>query len=409
MRLTLTNWNTVNPRIAQIFSITYNSRGLHNAFLSKNGGYVYGNILPSNNNRYLGNGSENWAAVYSRFFYENGTSLADKYLGINATAKTATNLVSFVHTYHRPIANGGDGKQWMRIVNFVDNDIANGSRWYGKAVDIEFYNNGYGSDGNYTYMGHVSLSIVVKNHGSFVNESVTIKWRDCKPDIWGPHRIKAVKNANSVEIFMLNDIWDTAITGVIVRNQGLDVAASSTCYTQEEFNTYINGKSVVTGIIDTNLAIGRLDNYTKKAIGLADNISLDTVTESGFYRLNMNPNFPHAQMIVCRGADTIAQMVFPYDSTRMYVRTGNPFAPGGLWHDWKRVSLEGHTHDDRYYTETEIDTKLSGKSDTSHTHDGRYLKWGGSAANVDAMSWGTLTANNGYTILSHASSKDGGD
>lgn len=27
-----------------------------------------------------------------------------------------------------------------------------------------------------------------------------------------------------------------------------------------------------------------------------------------------------------------------------------------------------HTHDDRYYTETEIDSKLSGKSDTSHTH-----------------------------------------
>lgn len=27
-----------------------------------------------------------------------------------------------------------------------------------------------------------------------------------------------------------------------------------------------------------------------------------------------------------------------------------------------------HTHDDRYYTETEVDTKLSTKSDTSHTH-----------------------------------------
>lgn len=33
---------------------------------------------------------------------------------------------------------------------------------------------------------------------------------------------------------------------------------------------------------------------------------------------------------------------------------------------------ESHTHDDRYYTETEVDTALSGKSDTSHTHDDRY-------------------------------------
>jgi hypothetical protein len=32
------------------------------------------------------------------------------------------------------------------------------------------------------------------------------------------------------------------------------------------------------------------------------------------------------------------------------------------------ASLTGHVHDDRYYTETEMDTKLSGKSDTSHTH-----------------------------------------
>ena len=31
-----------------------------------------------------------------------------------------------------------------------------------------------------------------------------------------------------------------------------------------------------------------------------------------------------------------------------------------------------HTHDDRYYTESEINTKLAGKSDISHTHDDRY-------------------------------------
>ena len=32
----------------------------------------------------------------------------------------------------------------------------------------------------------------------------------------------------------------------------------------------------------------------------------------------------------------------------------------------------GHTHDDRYYTETEIDTKLQSKSDTNHNHDNKY-------------------------------------
>lgn len=46
---------------------------------------------------------------------------------------------------------------------------------------------------------------------------------------------------------------------------------------------------------------------------------------------------------------------------------------------------------------------------SGHNHDGRYLRWNGSAADISAMGWGTLTAANGYTILSHAASSDGGD
>lgn len=33
------------------------------------------------------------------------------------------------------------------------------------------------------------------------------------------------------------------------------------------------------------------------------------------------------------------------------------------------AATKSHTHDDRYYTESEINTKLSGKSNTNHTHD----------------------------------------
>ena len=37
-----------------------------------------------------------------------------------------------------------------------------------------------------------------------------------------------------------------------------------------------------------------------------------------------------------------------------------------------RYSQLGHTHDDRYYTENEVDSLLAGKSGTSHNHDDRY-------------------------------------
>lgn len=48
-----------------------------------------------------------------------------------------------------------------------------------------------------------------------------------------------------------------------------------------------------------------------------------------------------------------------------------------------KVSLEGHSHNDLYYTKTEVNNKLNGKSDTSHNHDDRYLK----------LTGGTLTGD----------------
>ena len=35
-------------------------------------------------------------------------------------------------------------------------------------------------------------------------------------------------------------------------------------------------------------------------------------------------------------------------------------------------SPHNHTHDDRYYTESEMNPKLNGKANASHTHDDRY-------------------------------------
>ena len=80
IRITLTDWNNTTPRIAQIFSVNFGSAGMHNAFLSRSGGTVYGTITPyANNSYYLGSSTNKWAGVYATTFNENGTSLADKY------------------------------------------------------------------------------------------------------------------------------------------------------------------------------------------------------------------------------------------------------------------------------------------------------------------------------------------
>ena len=55
-----------------------------------------------------------------------------------------------------------------------------------------------------------------------------------------------------------------------------------------------------------------------------------------------------------------------------------------LWGKLKeKFAPKSHTHDDRYYTEAEMNTKLAGKSNTDHTHNS--IK--------DAGDGGTLTQN----------------
>lgn len=52
----------------------------------------------------------------------------------------------------------------------------------------------------------------------------------------------------------------------------------------------------------------------------------------------------------------------------------------------------GHTHDDRYYTETEMNTKLNGKANSSHTH---------TASQISDLAVSTHTLANGATLYKY--------
>lgn len=81
------------------------------------------------------------------------------------------------------------------------------------------------------------------------------------------------------------------------------------------------------------------------------------------------------------GTDANAKMYFVIDDTKLSSEAGYTIYTAGSATSvpWSGVTGKpstfapsAHTHDDRYYTESEINSKLAGKSDTGHTHS-QYL------------------------------------
>ena len=95
-------------------------------------------------------------------------------------------------------------------------------------------------------------------------------------------------------------------------------------------------------------------------------------------------------------------MYLNHEGGNTYLSGENTYSDGTyLYSNSTKVSVEGHTHDDRYYTETEIDTKLSGKSDTGHTHS-NYLPLSGGAL-TGIVKGGAIDVHpeNGGTVISY--------
>lgn len=126
------------------------------------------------------------------------------------------------------------------------------------------------------------------------------------------------------------------------------------------------------------------------------------------------------------GETTVNALPFADDSIRNYIDTeledlsGDIQAVGALVGD-KSVSDQisnaiasksdnGHIHDDRYYTESEINTKLNAKSNTGHTHGisditdlgESSVSHATTADTANAVAWGNVTGKpSTYTPASH--------
>jgi hypothetical protein len=194
--------------------------------------------------------------------------------------------------------------------------------------------------------------------------------------------------------------------------------------------------SLTSSAADQSLAAnqGKILNESKAAMIVLTNENLNDVVTPGFYSsggsnnvTNKPSNVDHFGLIVIHRASGSYYTQIVYSDSAAYRR----HCVNGAWSGWVQDKLtdtdtwrgiqnnltsdsttdslsaaqgkalkalidgkapSGHTHDDRYYTESEINTKLAGKADSGHIH-----LQGTESGKVD---WNTLKTFGVYKIQS---------
>lgn len=98
--------------------------------------------------------------------------------------------------------------------------------------------------------------------------------------------------------------------------------------------------------------------------GAVQTVSLSSGTNNGTVKLTVDGTV--TDNIAVKGLGSAA-----YTNSNAYATAGHGHSisgVSGLQAALDNKSAVGHTHDDRYYTESEMNTKLAGKANSSHTH-----------------------------------------
>jgi hypothetical protein len=176
-----------------------------------------------------------------------------------------------------------------------------------------------------------------------------------------------------------NSVTDAASNGA-----GLTIKAASdkTLLYLSATDSFDFNKSV--GVNGVDLALSThthaLTDSTGEDVISTGTHDLDTYQTSGIFIFERDPsnitNLPTdwgvgwqmTLFVYSYSANWSQQVLFNGYDDRTYTRRRTV----STWSTWRRLADESHTHDDRYYTESEADTQLAAKSDTGHTHDDRY-------------------------------------
>lgn len=128
-----------------------------------------------------------------------------------------------------------------------------------------------------------------------------------------------------------------------------------------------------------------LNGKVNHTVTVGNNIDLDTIKTSGFYRLSgTHPNMPsggaYGQLIVSRGGDTTSQIIISYASGNMWFRG---MSDSGSWYAWRTVWHNVNFNPDNFVLNN--DSRLTNARPASDVHP-----WA-KAANKPTYSWTEVT------------------
>ena len=152
-------------------------------------------------------------------------------------------------------------------------------------------------------------------------------------------------------------------------------------YTETEMNTKLNGKANVNHSHDSASSSenGFLSKEDKSKLdGIATEANKTVVDSS----LSSSSTNPVQNKIVTNALNGKANSSHSHSISNIT----------NLQSALDSKSETGHTHDDRYYTETEMNTKLNGKANSSHTH---------TASQISDLTVSTHTLANGAKLYKY--------